>query len=296
MKRNLHLLIIDPQNDFCDLPAEYLPVAASTPRQGPALPVPGAHADMLRLSNAIKDGGCGLTDITLTLDSHRHIGIERPGLWLHADGSLVGPYTIITEEAVLAGTYRTTDPEHMPRVLRYLRALADAGRYQLCIWPAHCTIGTWGHNVHPELRDACREWEALHLRPVAKVLKGSNPWTEHYSALQAEVADPDDSHTQLNTSLVARLALADQIFVGGEAGSHCVKSTVEHLVAALGPDDARRIALVTDCISSVPGFERQYEGFLSTMKALGVQTTTAAGMTKELNANATATTVYRSKP
>ena len=28
MKRNLHLLIIDPQNDFCDLPKEYLPSSA----------------------------------------------------------------------------------------------------------------------------------------------------------------------------------------------------------------------------------------------------------------------------
>ena len=28
MKRNLHLLIIDPQNDFCDLPPAYLPPSA----------------------------------------------------------------------------------------------------------------------------------------------------------------------------------------------------------------------------------------------------------------------------
>lgn len=41
MKRNLHLLIIDPQNDFCDLPAGYLPADQTLP----ALPVTGAHAD-----------------------------------------------------------------------------------------------------------------------------------------------------------------------------------------------------------------------------------------------------------
>ena len=26
MKRNLHLLVIDPQNDFCDLPDSYRPL------------------------------------------------------------------------------------------------------------------------------------------------------------------------------------------------------------------------------------------------------------------------------
>ena len=36
-----HLLIIDPQNDFCDLPHA-------------ALPVSGANADLMRLAQLIK--------------------------------------------------------------------------------------------------------------------------------------------------------------------------------------------------------------------------------------------------
>ena len=41
MKRHLHLLIIDPQNDFCDLPPAYLPVHPVTgDARAPALPVP----------------------------------------------------------------------------------------------------------------------------------------------------------------------------------------------------------------------------------------------------------------
>ena len=49
------LLIIDPQNDFCDLPDNWLP-AYSHPGQhpepvlAPVLPVYGAHQDMLRLA------------------------------------------------------------------------------------------------------------------------------------------------------------------------------------------------------------------------------------------------------
>ncbi|MEN9818254.1 MAG: hypothetical protein RLZ32_2134 [Gemmatimonadota bacterium] len=39
------LLIIDPQHDFCDLPA-----GACPPGEAPALPVPGADADLRRLA------------------------------------------------------------------------------------------------------------------------------------------------------------------------------------------------------------------------------------------------------
>ena len=58
MKRQLHLLVIDPQNDFCDLPPAWLPQDAA-----PALPVPGAHADMLRVAQLIREGGGGLTQL-----------------------------------------------------------------------------------------------------------------------------------------------------------------------------------------------------------------------------------------
>ena len=60
-RQNLHLLIIDPQNDFCDLPAEYCPEIAGR-RCAPALPVGGAHADMLRLADVLRAAGSGLSE------------------------------------------------------------------------------------------------------------------------------------------------------------------------------------------------------------------------------------------
>ena len=49
MKRSIHLLIIDPQNDFCDLPlvyqgSEFDATAKAPVPVAPALPVAGAHA------------------------------------------------------------------------------------------------------------------------------------------------------------------------------------------------------------------------------------------------------------
>ena len=70
----VHLLIIDPQNDFMDLPDS-------------ALPVPGAVADMDRLAAFIRRAGKKIDDIHVTLDSHRLIDIAHPTFWRDADGS-----------------------------------------------------------------------------------------------------------------------------------------------------------------------------------------------------------------
>src|SRR6202007_2565820 len=48
-KPTVQLLIIDPQNDFCDVPASYRPADPLTGTAiAPALPVAGAHADTQR--------------------------------------------------------------------------------------------------------------------------------------------------------------------------------------------------------------------------------------------------------
>lgn len=123
MKRNLHLLVIDPQNDFCDLPADYVPGWAR-----PALPVAGAHADMLRLADLIWRGIDGLGGISVTLDSHHRIDIAHPAFWMDGSGGPVAPFTQITAAAVREGRFRPREAGGIARVLAYLDALAAAGR------------------------------------------------------------------------------------------------------------------------------------------------------------------------
>ena len=36
-------------------------------------------------------------------------------------------------------------------MLRYLHALESGGERQLVVWPVHCVLGTWGHNIHAGL-------------------------------------------------------------------------------------------------------------------------------------------------
>ncbi len=272
-----HLLLIDPQNDFCDLPADWLP---RSPVSGdlirPALPVAGAHEDMQRAAGLVKRLRSQLDAITVTLDSHHRIDIAHPGFWLEqASGRAPGPFTPITAAQVRAGAYAPRDVAQLARVLAYLDALEATGRYTLMVWPVHCQMGSWGHGVHAGLQSALDAWADEQGRSVEVVTKGENPWTEHYSALQAEVPDPADEGTELNQALLAALDRYDRVLIAGEAGSHCVRATVEHLAAHLPSQQLNKLVLLSDCISPVAGFEAQQAAFLAAMQAQGLQLTTS---------------------
>ena len=117
------------------------------------------------------------------------------------------------------------------------------------------------------------------MRASHVVFKGLNPWTEHYSALQAEVPDADDPDTGLNRALIARLDGPGRLLIAGEAGSHCVRATVEHLLEHLPdatPERLARITLLTDAISPVAGFEAHQADFFADMARRGVRLATCA--------------------
>ncbi len=279
-KSSTHLLIVDPQNDFCDLPPAYCPVDPVTGKMmQSALPVTGSHADMLRLAGFIRRSSRKIDDITVTLDSHHRLDIAHPTFWqtgdAGADGNDVTPFTQITAAQVRAGDYAPRQAAVLPRALDYLDELEARGRYNLIVWPVHCEIGSWGHNIHADVRAACNAWEDAHWKQAHKINKGSNPWTEHYSAVMAEVPDEQDAGTQLNYNLLAALAPADILLIAGEASSHCVKATTEHLVDNLplhpSRNPAQRIVLLTDCMSPVGGFETMQTAFFDAMRARGIE-------------------------
>ena len=284
-----HLVIIDPQNDFCDLPENYCPLLprSSTENYSPALPVAGAHADMQRLANFIDRCGKILTDITVTLDSHQRIDISHPTFWQGSDGVTVAPFTQIQAIDVRRGRYLPRLQWALPKVLSYLDTLEKNGRYIHMVWPIHCETGTWGQNVHADVQRACNRWEEISLKNVEKVIKGTNPWTEHYSAIQAEVQEPDDIATQRNMQFLDRLREADRILIAGEAGSHCVRATVEHIVENLPAGNTNKLFLLADCMSPVSGFEAKYAEFISLMRKNGVRTEHSDELASKLLANAT---------
>ncbi|MBU0646853.1 hypothetical protein KKC67_01480 [Patescibacteria group bacterium] len=259
----IHLLIIDPQNDFCDI-------------DGATLPVPGANEDMQRLGTMINRVGSKLEDIHVTLDSHRFIDIAHPAWWKNQNGDQPAPFTIISADDIENGIWTTRNPGFCKRTLEYARQLEATGKYLICVWPPHCLIGTWGHNVHTDLNEALQNWSNKEFAMVDYVTKGSNPWTEHYGAMQAEVSDPDDPTTTLNTDFLAMLSEADMVVIAGEALSHCVKETVTQIADNIGVEHIEKFRILTDCSSSVsavpggPDFPTIAEKWLKKMEARGM--------------------------
>ena len=270
MSKRIELLIIDPQNDFCN------------PKG--TLFVIGAENDMTRLAKFINRVGDKLYDIHVTLDSHRLVDISHPIFWADSKGNSPGPFTIISFDDVQNGVWTARNPGYQVKAINYVRTLQENQRYPLCIWPPHCLIGTWGHNVVPEVFDSMLAWEEKWFANIDFVTKGSNPFTEHYSGVQADVPDPTDPSTQLNTRLINTLQEADIIILSGEARSHCLANTVRDIAAKFDADGngefVKKMVLLTDATSDVgdlPGstmFQDIGNGFVSEMCGKGMELST----------------------
>ncbi len=254
---NLHFLLIDPQNDFAN------------PKG--SLFVPGADKDCECLAAMLRRHLTQINEIHVTLDTHHWVDIAHPIFWVDNQGHSPTPFTIITEEAVVTGQWQTKQPHYQTRAVNYVKALQANGRYKLTIWPPHCLIGKVGHNVVNPIAEVLTEWENS-FAIVDYVLKGTNIWTEHYSAVKAEVPDPNDSSTFLNTHLIDQLKPADLIVCSGQALSHCVAHTLRDIADNLGTELVSKLVLVEDTTSSVPGFEELGQQFLTEMKARGMRT------------------------
>lgn len=253
---NVNLVIIDPQNDFMDILAKNGdPVGMELPdgtKFRSTLPVPGAVEDMKRVAQLIERIGPKLADIHVTMDSHHLLDVAHPTWWIDVDDNNPPPFTIITADDIKNGVWRPRNPDFLKRMVDYAEALEADGKYPLCIWPPHCLIGTWGHNVQENLNKALQKWSGKEFATVDYVTKGSNPFTEHYGALMAEVPDPADPGTALNTDFLQMLAKTDMVAIAGEALSHCVMATVNQIVDNIGEDQLRKFYILIDCCSPVP--------------------------------------------
>lgn len=249
------LLIIDPQKDFMTSSA----FAGS-------LSVPGADEDMRRLAQHITVETPD--SIVITMDTHARMHIANSMYWVDAEGKNPGQFTLITVEDVESGKWKAVNPEKQEHALHYVKELAKTKKFTLCIWPYHCIEGTEGHEVSELLKPALDNWEAKTGKKVVYIYKGQNPDTEMYSGLKAEVIIPDDPRTHLNQNLIDSFKPFDEIEVAGEAKSHCVASTAMDLINALGKD-VKKVTLLENCMSSVPGFEKNGEGFIFEANQLG---------------------------
>lgn len=285
---NAHLVIIDPQNDFMGedgldpngFPIPYS-VKVGNDEMKAALPVPGAVPDMKRLATMLDRVGDRIRrdGIHVTLDSHQVMHIANPGMWRDSNGNMPQPFTIITPDDIENGIWSPALPQDRQRVLDYVHKLADQGNYPLLIWPEHCIIGSWGHNVQPDLAAALSRWCRKRIANIDWVAKGTDAYTEHYGALMAEVPDPTQPRTQLNRRFLEILQVADIIGVAGEASSHCVRETVNQIATHIGDEHLKKFYLIEDCMSpvqapgGVPDFPAITKQFFAQMEQRGMNVT-----------------------
>lgn len=274
MTVNIQLVIVDDQYDFMDNPDS-------------ALPVPGGNADADRVAALIRDHGHRFSDIHVTLDSHHPVDVGHATMWRGPDGKPPAPFTPITHRDIVDGIWTPRNENVRPGplggrtikeyFLDYAKQLEDAGEYTIMVWPQHCLIGTPGHNVQANLAGALKAWEEKHFANVDYVTKGTNPWTEHYGALQAEVPMASDPSTGLNTGFLQTLADADQVVFVGEALTHCVLKTLKQVVYNVDPKLVGKIILLTDCSSPIPSapggpdFPAIADAEIQKMVSLGLQ-------------------------
>ena len=267
MSQKVHLLVIDGQYDFCN-------------PQG-KLYVKGAEEDCKRVGAMIKRLRTVWDDVYTTYDSHNYVHIAHPCFWRDSKGRHPDPFTILTlkqrdkDDYVIVkanpdGTpsdevFTPTRASLLKRAISYIKQLQDNKRYLLCVWPPHCLIGTLGWTLMPELMEPLLEWES-DFNKVEKITKGSNIYTEHYSAVKADVPDPSDPSTQLNAQFINSLMEADILAVCGWASSHCLANTMRDVVNTFQDDKyVGKIVLLTDGTSPVPGFEKLGDDFIREM-------------------------------
>jgi nicotinamidase/pyrazinamidase len=275
------LLIVDGQKDF---------------HPGGSLSIPTANDDADRIAALIRTHGSKIDRIVATLDSHHKLDIAHPGFWRSSsdDNKRPDPFTIISSQDIQNGIWKPfgkikvsktlLDPDVFSGLdhvmdgetvidltkyaIEYTKRLEEKGRFQLCIWPEHCLIGSPGHAVVDVIREALNEWGDVTGGSVEWVLKGMNVLTEGYSALEAEV--PVDKTTTFDWSLQKSLIVSDRLLVCGQAMSHCVNFTLRDVAKHWPSDKLSNITLLTDCASAVPGFEAAAETFQNDMAEMGV--------------------------
>jgi len=254
----IHLLLIDVQKDFC-FPEGSLYVAG---RSGT-----GAIDDSRRIAELVYRNLGVLTEITTTMDTHLAYQIFFPSFWLDKDDAPLTAHRVVTSDQIAAGEVRPNPAMAKwlcggnytwlcKQALHYTKELERAGKYQLYLWPPHCLLGSDGHALAGIVHEA-RLFHAFARTSQSSVeVKGGNPLTENYSVLRPEVLSRFDGAAlaQRNTQFVETLLAADAVVIAGQAASHCVKSTIDDLlgeIAAQDPALAKKVYLVTDCMSAV---------------------------------------------
>lgn len=260
------LVLVDYQHDFVD------PTGT--------LAVPGAQADVARLLHWFYAHAARITTIYASLDTHLPHQIFFSEWWHNPrTGEHPQPFTPISVADITQGRWQAVREAEWS--MHYARQLAEQAQKELMIWPHHTMQGTQGHMLVAPLSEAIAWHSAARQTQPSYITKGLTNRTEFYGIFGAEVPDPNDATSKLNTDLLNGVLSHDKVYIAGEAKSHCVLETARQLFAHANAHPAliQRLHLLTDCTSSVQhptiDFDALAENELAAMKSQGLQLVTS---------------------
>ncbi len=253
MENQNAILIIDAQFDFCN-------------PQG-ALFVNGANDDMKRLANWIKANKTQIDHITLTMDSHPVNDISHPSFWQDKEGNLPAPFTAITAQEIEDGKW---SPRFFPKeAIQYVQSLEQQGEFSHFIWPYHCLTGSRGAAIDDNIMDALKEW-TKGGKFYQVVAKGTYPLSEHFGIFRANVPVVNQPETHLNQQLIDTLDKYQNVFLAGEAKSHCVANSLKQALEE-APGLASKFIILEDCMSDVTGLGHLGDPIYAKAKRAGIR-------------------------
>jgi len=253
--KKIALLIIDMQKDFCS------PTGA--------LFVPGAVEDCQRLSKWILDNKSEINHISCSLDSHHINDIAHPSYWKNKEGKNPPPFTQIKSKDLENGTWHASNPQW---ALHYLKELENQGEYVHIVWPEHCLIGSENFSIDELIFDSLKTW-SRGGKTINFINKGECTESEHFGIFESQVPISNIPSTQYNLKLQKKLEEHDIIYIAGQARNFCVITTLKQLINKV-PELGKKIIILDDCMSDVPGFENLGKDDWEKAKNLGVKFST----------------------
>ncbi len=268
------LTIIDQQKTFCLSDGE-LSIA------------PASVGDSVNICDFIYRNMRVLSDIIVTLDSHYLFQIFHPPFWIDKDGKHPAGFTLILPGDI--GKTWFVNPEmaylilgdmkYLPwlqsYVIHYTEELARLGKPPLVVWPIHARLGSPGHALVPSVQVAIDCHDIARYSKTQYRIKGDLPLSEYYSPFGTEVSRAHDGTVvgEESDKAIEDLLKYEVLIIAGEAESHCVRAAIYDILKKIRMQDAnlaKRIYILSDCTSPVPGFEKQGQEAIEDFRKAGM--------------------------
>jgi nicotinamidase-related amidase len=282
----ISLLLVDVQNTFC-IPDFELYVGGTSGT--------GAVDDNRRLCDFIYRNLNVISEVCLTMDTHQVIQIFHSIFLVNDNGEHPAPYTLITPEDIengiwkfnreLSASLQVDEDYGQEYLVHYTRKLTEGGKYDLTIWPYHAMLGGIGHALVSAVEETVFFHSTARLSQPDFQVSGSNPFTESYSALSAEVLEgpTGEQIEDKNIEFTRKLLDFDALIIAGQAKSHCVAWTIEDLLNEINISD-RKLA---EKVYLLEELHRAGQQSLSKIRRCGHAYRTLNGSNQELARNET---------